>query len=58
MKLKKLVQDKEKVNELLQKLDMIAREYDHYEYGLPMHTEQLALMREAVIEWVAQADDT
>lgn len=40
-----------KLNKILEELDLIARDYDHYEYGLPLHVESyMDLMRVAIIE--------
>lgn len=49
--------DKE-LDELLSALDEIARDYDSYEYGLPMHNTDeddspLNKMRGAVLSWLA-----
>lgn len=49
--------DKE-LDELLSALDEIARDYDSYEYGLPMHNtgeedSPLNKMRGAVLSWLA-----
>lgn len=30
----------EQADEILLELDSMARDYDHYEYGLPLHTEE------------------
>jgi hypothetical protein len=38
---------------LLDELDGIAREYDHYEYGLPHADDQRRAMRETVLRFVA-----
>jgi hypothetical protein len=32
------------------KLDEIAREYDGYEYGLPVHAEEVCKLMDAVVE--------
>ena len=41
------------VDELLSELDGIARAYDHYEYGLPLHGEDTkAQLRECVYRWL------
>lgn len=58
MKLKELIADSEIVNALLSKIDEIAREQNSYEYGLQLYDDgQKALLREAVIKWIAQAED-
>lgn len=52
MDLKYLVQNKEKIDELLSQLDAIAKDVDSYEYGLPMYDENVkARMREALYMW-------
>ncbi len=39
--------------ELLEALDKIGREYNRYEYGLPLHdAESVEAMRKAVKDWV------
>ena len=39
----------EKLNEIIHALDMIGREYDGYEYGLPIHCDdEMVKMREAI----------
>lgn len=40
--------DEDKIRELLEELDDIAREFDHYEYGLPLYGETLEKMIQAV----------
>ena len=43
----------ERVDELLIRLDRMARDYDGYEYGLPTSMDtQMAAMREAVYQWL------
>jgi hypothetical protein len=44
--------DNDKIDELLDKLDEIARSYDHYDYGLPTDDVTKQMLRDAVIEWL------
>ena len=45
--------NKSKVDKLLSTLDNAAREYEHYEYGLPLSNESvMAQMREIVYTWL------
>jgi hypothetical protein len=51
-----LVKNPEKVNELLEVLDEIARDVSSYEYGLPMYDDAAkARLREAVYQWSCNA---
>lgn len=43
------------VDDLLLAIDQLARDYDHYEYGLPLHDAVLADMREAVRAFARRA---
>ena len=46
---------KEMMNKIFEKLDIIARDYSPFEYGLPFHDEgQRALMREAITEIIEE----
>ena len=38
----------QKINTILIELDQYARDYDAYEYGLPMHDEHIEEMREII----------
>lgn len=46
-----------RIDALLRQLDRIARDYDHYEYGLPLWNEDegspLHELRAAVRDWIA-----
>lgn len=54
MDLKDLVNDQEKCDELLSRLNEIARDVDSYEYGLPMYDDGAkSRMREALYRWAA-----
>ena len=45
----------EQIDDLLTDLDAIARNYDGYEYGLPIsHELEHPKMREAVATWLAK----
>jgi hypothetical protein len=54
--------DDERIDALLRELDGIAREHDHYEYGLPLHDfaddAPLYKLREAVKQWLADGVGT
>ena len=43
---------KDRIDELLDKLDNIARGYDHYEYGLPTDDVTKQMLRDAVVAWM------
>lgn len=48
----------EQVDRLLDELDRMARQYDRYEYGLPVHAaDQAAVMRETVRDWLRDVSD-
>ena len=45
----------EQIDDLLTDLDAIARNYDGYEYGLPIsHELEHPKMREAVVTWLVK----
>lgn len=49
-----LVRDPAAVDELLKRLDELAKNHNTFECGLPVWNEgQMALMREAVYQWAA-----
>lgn len=48
-----IVDDRERINELIAKLNEYARGNDPYEYGLPVWMDDaMAAMREIVAEWI------
>jgi hypothetical protein len=51
-----LLERPELADELLIELDRIAREYDHFEYGLPSLPPERAQLREALHRWLAKLD--
>jgi hypothetical protein len=51
-----LVKNPDKVNELLEVIDEIARDVSSYEYGLPLYDDAAkARLREAVYQWSCNA---
>lgn len=49
-----LVTNEEKLNSLLKEIDVIARDEDSYEYGLPLWCDNCtARLREAIYRWAA-----
>lgn len=47
--------NKETMNKIIKRLDIVARNNDPHEYGLPIYDEgQMALMREAITEIIKE----
>ena len=58
MKVKELVLNPAKTDELLIELNRVSVAHDRYEYGLPLYNDQcMAILREVVLKWLSQAED-
>jgi hypothetical protein len=47
----------EEIDAMLDDIDDVAREYDHYEYGLPTHNEETAAKMRAVVRRALNRSD-
>ena len=57
MKLKTWVKNSEKVDDLLRRLDKVAREYNGYEYCLPIGLDETrAQLRGQVCQWMVESE--
>lgn len=58
-RIKLLLEQHGLADELLSELDRVARNYESYEYGLPVGADHVgAEMREAIYRWLVKLDTT